>query len=123
MSDLSYILLIDDEEDILELHEAVIRRYFKGRIELCSSGRKAMIRVEELGDPSIVVTDHTMPDGDGHFVYEELIKLQSKSRFILCTGTAPETLLPLFPSAVAILEKPNTLRGLEGVIPKLLPEI
>ncbi len=123
MNELSYILLIDDEEDLLDLHEAVIQRYFKGRIELCSSGRKALLRVQELGDPAIVVTDHMMPDGDGHFVYEELMKRQTRCRFILCSGASSETLSSLFPGAVAILEKPNTLRGLEAVIPKLLLEI
>jgi hypothetical protein len=64
-----------------------------------------------------------MPDGDGHFLYEELMKRQSLSRFIICSGGGTETLSPLFPNAVAIFEKPNTLRGLERLIPKLLLEI
>jgi DNA-binding NtrC family response regulator len=119
----NFILLVDDEDDILALHQVVIRRFFDGPIVLAASGNAALKRIDELGVPAIIVADYMMPDGDGLFLYDELNRRGSAARFVLCTGTLAQAIQDKFPNAAAIIEKPKTARKLEELIPELLKRL
>jgi DNA-binding NtrC family response regulator len=66
---LNYILVVDDEEDIRDIYELVLRRAFPLDIVLANSGKRALQIIQEKGVPQVVVSDLKMPDGDGFFLY------------------------------------------------------
>ncbi len=115
-----YVLIVDDEADIIALHEIVVRTIYSGQIVTAVSGQEALAHVHKLGDPVIIISDHKMPKGDGVFLFEALRALGSEGHFILCTATPRAELKALYPETITIIEKPRTAAELTKLLPILL---
>ena len=61
----NYILLVDDEDQILSILEMTMKATYGGEIVTTSSGNKAIAILEKKGPPDLIVSDFRMPDGDG----------------------------------------------------------
>jgi PAS domain S-box-containing protein len=90
------ILVVDDEETILELLEAVLQGAGH-RVETASNGRQALEKIRKV-DYDIIITDVKMPDMGGQKLYESVseIKPHLKRR---PSSSAPGTRTSPSPSA------------------------
>ncbi len=117
-----YILIVDDEADIIALHEIVVRVFFSGTIVTAESGKEALDKIQMLGDPMIIISDHKMPNGDGLFLFESLKVQGSRGHFILCTATPCAEVKAIYSECVTVIEKPRTAPELAKLIPVLLAQ-
>ncbi|MGL4738061.1 MAG: response regulator transcription factor [Cellulosilyticaceae bacterium] len=69
------VLLIDDEEEIVEILETVLRREGFRTILVANNGEEGIALFKEES-PDIVLLDIMLPDMDGYTVYGELKKHQ-----------------------------------------------
>lgn len=68
------ILLVDDEVDILNLLETVLRKEGFKRIEKAATGEKG-IRLSETFNPDIIILDIMLPDMEGYEVCQKMRKI------------------------------------------------
>lgn len=104
---MNYILVVDDEEDIRDIYEMVLRRAFPLDVLLASSGKEALKIIEEQGVPEIIISDLRMPDGDGLFLREELVKRNYQIPFVICSTDPVHVLKRKFPDIHGYIEKPK----------------
>lgn len=68
------ILLVDDEVDILNLLETVLRKEGFKRIEKATTGEKG-ISLSETFNPDIIILDIMLPDMEGYEVCQKMRKI------------------------------------------------
>lgn len=118
---MSYILLVDDELEILEILEMNIEILTKHPVKSAVSGNDALAIIDQAGEPLIVISDYRMPNGDGLFLYQELKKRLPQVPFVICSGNPIEDLRATFPEAFSIMCKPSFIKPLKEVIAKRFP--
>lgn len=106
---MNYILIVDDEADIRDIYEVVLKRAFPLDIVLAESGKSALRIIQEKGNPEVVISDLKMPDGDGHFLYSSLLEMNINVPFIICSTDSERILKSKFPKAFGFIEKPNII--------------
>ena len=85
-SDSAHILLIDDEEYLVKLWKRVIENYGY-RVTSYTSGIQALEHFKNDPDSfNIVITDQSMPEITGFELVEEIVKVRSNMKFIICSG-------------------------------------
>ena len=119
---MSYILVADDEREIREIFEIVLKRSFSHEVVLVCSGQEAIEMIQNRGEPLVVVSDFKMPDGDGYFLYQQLLARNSTSPFILCS-TDVSQYAEKFSGAFDFIEKPNVVKPLLESVGKILGPI
>lgn len=105
-SNLSYVLLVDDEDDILDVLELVVQTVTTHKVVKAYSGHQALDEISRSGKPSLVVSDYSMPNGDGLFLYRELLVIGPDVPFILCTANPKDQLKEFFPNLNRFIQKP-----------------
>lgn len=106
---MNYILIVDDEEDIRDIYEMVLRRAFPLDVMLASSGSEALSIIQERGKPEIIISDLRMPDGDGHFLYQSLTEKKIEVPFVICSTDPLSVLKRKFPGIHGYVEKPRVI--------------
>jgi len=117
---LSYLLLVDDEVDILEILYISVQMHFTGRILTCSSGNDAIAIIKENGEPFLVVTDFNMPNGNGAFLQEQLKTLYPNAKLIVCSGNPIDEIRVKLPGAYGYVSKPQFVQPLCEIIKSLV---
>ncbi len=117
---MNYILVVDDEADIRDIYEVVLKRAFPLDVVLAESGNKALGIIKQKGKPSVIISDLKMPDGDGHFLYSSLIENGWKIPFVLCSTDASQVLKKKFPEAHGYIEKPNIVGPVVEIVTSLV---
>lgn len=102
----NYILLVDDEEDILGIQEITLKSFYGGDVLKAYSGNQAKEIIALRGEPEIIISDYKMPDGDGLALFQFIRERKINTPFILCSGNPKADLVELFTGAYAIVEKP-----------------
>lgn len=106
---MSYILVVDDEEDIRDIYEMLLRRIFPMDIVLAESGNRALSIINERGIPKVVISDLNMPNGDGRFLWKSIKEKELPVPFIICSTEPIAELRKLFPGIHGYVEKPNII--------------
>ncbi|MCM2350382.1 MAG: response regulator [Bacteriovoracaceae bacterium] len=104
---MNYILVVDDEEDIRDIYEMVLRRAFPLDVVLAASGNEALKILEERGKPQLIISDLRMPDGDGLFLRQSLLDKNYEIPFIICSTDPVHVLKRKFPGIHGYVEKPK----------------
>lgn len=80
------ILLIDDEDYLVKLWKRIIEK--RGyRVTTCTGGLLALEKFNANPDSfDIIITDHSMPDITGRELSEEILKIRSDMKIIICSG-------------------------------------
>lgn len=104
---MNYILIADDEADIRDILEMILKRSFPLEVLTASSGNEALEIIRQKGKPQVIISDFKMPDGDGLFLYNGLIENDWSIPFILCTTEAEKIMKSHFPGIHGFIEKPN----------------
>ena len=82
----AYMLLVDDEEDILDILKMTLSMRSDMPVECARTSREAIQLIQKNGAPHAVICDHNMREGNGLEVYQFLLKEKIKTPFILCSG-------------------------------------
>jgi two-component system chemotaxis response regulator CheY len=113
---INYILVVDDEEDIRDIYEMILRRAFPLDVVLAGSGNHALEIIEQKGMPEIIISDFNMPNGDGLFLYNELRQKERKIPFVICSAESEGVLKKKFPEAYGFIEKPRIIEQLIKIV-------
>lgn len=103
---MNYILVVDDEEDIRDIYEMILRRAFPLDVVVAESGNKALEVIRTRGKPEIIISDIRMPDGDGYYLYQKLLENNWDIPFVV-SSTDAESVRKKFPNIHGFIEKPN----------------
>ncbi len=106
---MNYILIVDDEEDIRDIYEMVLRRAFPLDVMLAGSGSEALSIIQERGKPEIIISDLRMPDGDGLYLYKTLTEKKLDVPFVICSTDPVAVLQRKFPGIHGYIEKPKVI--------------
>lgn len=109
---MNYILVVDDEADIRDICEMLLRRTFPLDVVAACSGKEALQIIKEKGKPEIIISDLRMPDGDGIFLYQTMIENEWKIPFVICSSDPCHVLEARFPNLQGYIEKPKIFRPL-----------
>jgi CheY-like chemotaxis protein len=106
------VLIVDDDADTREaLATAVADAGFQ--VEQAESGKRALERMAEDGEPDVVLLDLRMPEVDGAQVIERM--RASQTRVIVLTGDASARVIR-FARSATLLAKPIDLDQLEKAV-------
>ena len=111
------ILIVDDESDITEIVEFLTLEKFPPGTEtlIASSGNKAIGLINENHDIDLCICDHNMADGMGPDVLKYIIKVKSKTKFILNSTVLPADQPLDYPANFVFLniQKPDISGGID----------
>jgi two-component system nitrogen regulation response regulator GlnG len=106
------VLIVDDDEDTREaLSEALSDAGLL--VEQAGSAAEALRRIDDNGDPDVILLDLRMPGMDGEQFLERIS--QSRARVVVLTGDASSRLLR-FARDAKVLSKPVDLNDLEAAV-------
>jgi response regulator RpfG family c-di-GMP phosphodiesterase len=118
---LSYVLIVDDEEDLLDIFEMMVSSQNQfTKIYKATNGLEALEILKDKGEPIFVLSDYNMPAYDGEFLYKELIKIYPNAKFVLCTAKPVDELKDRFLSAYGFIQKPNLIQPMKKILNELL---
>lgn len=118
---LKSILVVDDEPLIRE----ILQRQLKKEgfvVASCENGKEALASFKE-SEPSIILSDIRMPNGDGMFLLDEIMKIKTDFPFLLMTGFTDVPSYDVYhKGASALIKKPFDLDAIvEKVKANLVP--
>jgi CheY-like chemotaxis protein len=118
------LLFVDDEQALL----AVLRVYFEGEgheVRIATSAEDALALAGEEAFDAVVTDLRLGPDGEeGLRLLREVRRRDPRTRTLLLTGSIHETVLEAARASGvdAVLEKPQPLGNLDGILTGLLSE-
>ncbi len=79
------VLVVDDDPHVLRLVEAMLRA--RVNVRVISAPRPAeALQICEREAVSLLISDISMPEMDGHKLAERILKLQPQARVLLISG-------------------------------------
>jgi len=108
------VLLVDDEETLRALGQAMLER-LGFEVVLASDGREALERYQEHRDHiDLVMLDLTMPRMDGEEAFRQLRQVNPEVRVVLCSGYTEQDVTARFAGKglAGFIQKPYTLQDL-----------
>lgn len=106
------VVIVDDDEDTREaLAEALADAGFQ--VEQFATGGEALRRIDESGDPDVILLDLRMPGMDGEQFLERT--RATSARVVVLTGDSSGRLLR-FARDAKLLSKPVDLNDLEAAV-------
>lgn len=114
------VMLVDDDPDILECYEEILRTCGY-RVISQLSGTNALSVIQSGILPDLVVTDYKMPDMNGLELIRQLGRIAPFVPAILMTGHVDhETHQAACGLGVDCIQKPNSGTNLAGIIRRAL---
>jgi response regulator RpfG family c-di-GMP phosphodiesterase len=117
---MNYILVVDDEADIRDIYEMVLRRAFPLDVVSAESGNMALEIIKSRGKPEVIISDYRMPDGDGLFLYKQITEMELNVPFIICSTDAQLLLKEKFPKVYGYIEKPKIIGPVVEIVDSLV---
>ena len=123
-SDNIHILVAEDDRDMLELIERVLREEGYG-VSLAEDGEQACEILRKENDIKIVISDIRMPKVDGPEVLEEALKVNPdiKVIFITAFGEVEQYLKLMNKGAFDYLNKPFRVTELERMVTRAVESL
>ncbi len=116
---MSYILVVDDEADIRDIFELILKRSFSLEVVLAESGNQAIEVIRTRGVPKVVISDMNMLDGDGVYLFSTMRESGWNVPFILCSTNAKEV-QKRYPEMYGVIEKPDIVGPVALMVDSLL---
>lgn len=120
---MKYILLIDEDEDIINIQLMVLSSFYGGEVVSVSSGYEALERIEAFGEPELIVSDHKILEETGNSLYKHLSEKDLLIPLIICSGSvAYEYKEKKYPLVSAFVEKPFSIESLSYLVKSITTE-
>ena len=109
------ILVVDDEPLIREiLHRQLKKEGFV--VTACENGKDAVASFKK-SEPDVILSDIRMPNGDGMFLLDEVMKIKNNFPFLLMTGFTDVPSYDVYhKGASALVKKPFDLDAIVEII-------
>lgn len=112
MENSPYLLIAEDEPDLVEALEIIVEANCSLPIKKASSGNKAIEILKNHPNPAFILTDYRMPDGNGIDLFRAAKNMGINCPIVFCTGSPKSEILDIEPSVQLFLEKPNVFEPL-----------
>lgn len=112
-----YLLVVEDDEEVRE-NLAVLLGLRGYRVRTAREGREALARIEQHGQPCLIILDLMMPVMDG-WTFHAAVKADSALRqvpVIILSGVTDASSATRALEAVGHLKKPCDLNKLYGLV-------
>lgn len=120
---MKYILLIDEDDDILNIQQLVLSSFYGGEVVTARDGQEGLEKVQILGDPELIVSDHKILEETGDTLYGHLAKNDLLIPLIICSGSvAYEFKERKFPQVSAFVQKPFSIESLSYLVKSITTE-
>lgn len=107
MTELKYIMLIDDEPDIREVAKLALSKIGGFDLTVCHSGEEALQSLQ-VNQPQLILLDVMMPEMDGPTTFKKMREHQIKIPVIFMTAKIQKSEITdyLEMGAIGIIPKP-----------------
>lgn len=123
MIKMKYILLIDEDEDILNIQQLVLSSFYGGEVVVAKNGSEGLEKIQVLGNPELIVSDHKILEETGDTIYGHLAKNDLLIPLIICSGSvAYEFKERKFPQVSAFVQKPFSIESLSYLVKSITTE-
>lgn len=120
---MKYILLIDDDEDILNIQHMVLSSFYGGEVIAVKNGKEGLEKLKVLGDPELIVSDYKILLETGETIYDYLALNDLLIPLIVCSGSAEyEFKERKFPLVSAFVQKPFSIESLSYLVKSITTE-
>jgi response regulator RpfG family c-di-GMP phosphodiesterase len=118
-----YVLLAEDQEELRDAMQIAVESFYEGLVLAVGNASEAIeiMRLEGRA-PELVISDFEMPGGNGDVLFRYIKEKFPDTPFILSTGNPRGAVEPLFPGALAILQKPEVLIPLKKLFKQLFSD-
>jgi len=113
-----YILLVDDDIDLLEVFQSGLE-IFGHSVIVATNGKKGL-ELYEKHTPHIIISDVKMPKMDGYELFSSIHKLNSNAKMILITGheDKEKSKVAIKNGLIDVLIKPVSMKLLNDILKK-----
>lgn len=117
------VLVVDDEPLILRQMVEVMKAFGYFDVRQASSFAEAQEILEQI-EVAALITDISLPDGDGRRLAADALKKNSSLRVVLISGFPTRSLMMLadLRAQVRLLEKPFAMNDLRAILDDLQEE-
>lgn len=102
-----YILIVEEEEDLLEVLLITANSYYDGRVVSARGGGEALDRLKANGEPELIVLDSGLSSKGADSIFTYLRENYPNCPTLLCTALSLEEAKEKYPGASKVLQKPN----------------
>jgi len=111
------ILVIEDEEMVLEVAQAMIERMGYTVLPAVNGEEAVKIAQQHSGEIHLAILDMGLPDMEGKEVYSRIMLLRPHMRIIICSGDSIEgTPREIMNAGVDFIQKPYNYDSLLSII-------
>ncbi len=115
-----YILVVDDEPQILELLKLTLESLYPGEVRTASCVEEARGILRTQPNADLIVTDHNMPGETGDALERFVLERGWRIPFVVCSGRPKDQVAPLYRNLQAFIEKPQVLDPLTQITKSLV---
>ncbi|MFA6236351.1 MAG: response regulator [Bacteriovorax sp.] len=111
------ILIVDDEREVAEIIDFLVKEYFPGSITtmLSKSGNSAINILRTNPSIDLCICDHNMPDGLGSEVLKFIVQNKLNTKFVLCSSIVPDDRPDDYTLIFSNIQKPHIGAGIENL--------
>lgn len=116
-SKMKYILLVDDDEDILNIQSIGLSTFYGGRVLTALNGIEGKKILEKCGVPELIVSDHKILEETGPSLYPFLMENSLAIPLFICTrNPAFESREGPYPHVSGFIPKPFSMEALSYLV-------
>lgn len=120
---MKYILLIDEDTDILNIQLMVLSSFYGGEVVAVANGQEAIERIGAFGGPELIVSDHSILEDKGFSLYDHLVENDLLIPLIICSGSVEyEFKERKYPHVSAFVQKPFSIEALSYLVKSITTE-
>lgn len=107
MIELKYIMLIDDDSDILKIAQLALCEIGGFELVICESGKAALESLKTF-QPQLILLDVMMPEMDGPTTFKKIRQLQVETPIVFMTAKVQKNEIDDYweMGAIGIIPKP-----------------
>ena len=120
---MKYILLIDEDTDILNIQLMVLASFYGGEVVSVANGQEALERIEAFGGPELIVSDQSILDDKSFSLYNHLVENDLLIPLIICSGSVEfDFKEKQYPHVSAFVQKPFSIEALSYLVKSITTE-
>ena len=120
---MKYVLLIDNDEDILNLQSIALSSFYGGDVVLVKNSKDAILKIEAIGVPELIVADHMVITQKDQQLYDYLYLKDLCIPLIICSsGVSYQGKEKKYPLVTSFVDKPYGIDSLSAMVKSITTE-